>query len=113
MEQFGALEKKLSLLIESKKSDMQQISKLSIDIENYKQECLILRDQLEQLNNDLSQLAAVTEENIELRLQIEKLQETLLIRHQSIDGLNQERELTKMAVDDLIKSIDILIEPEQ
>lgn len=113
MEQFGALEKKLNLLIESKKSDTQYIVDLSLELESQKQECLTLREQLDNAHNDLGELEAMKEENFRLQSQIEKMEETLLARHQNIEGLNQERELTKMAVDDLIRSIDILIEPEQ
>ena len=43
---------------------------------------------------------------------IEKLEDSLLTRHQNIEELSTERELTKMAVDDLIKSIDTIVNRE-
>ena len=50
--------------------------------------------------------AALAENNVQLKDQIEKLQASLLERP-------EELALTKAAVDDLIKNIDFLIEHEQ
>ncbi len=114
MEQFGILEKKLSLLIESKRSDMLRIAELDQELVLVKEECFKMQEQLEHAGDDLrGEVGLLKEENQQLRLQAEKLEEALLARHQSLEGLSQERELTKMAVDDLIKSIDVLIEPER
>ena len=113
MEQFGVLEKKLMMLIESKKKDAVRMSELCIELEMSKEENLKMREQLASVKQSSGdEFTRLMEENEQLRKQVEKLEDTLLVRHQSIEGLNQERELTKMAVDDLIKSIDILVEHE-
>lgn len=113
MEHFSVLEKKLMILIESKKSDMARMSELSAELKMMKEENLKLAEAVESAQNSSNDdLSKLLEENEQLRQQIEKLEDTLLVRHQSIEGLNQERELAKMAVDDLIKSIDILVEHE-
>ncbi len=110
MEQLGVLEKKLMLLIESKKQDVQRIADLASEVDQLKEEKVVLSDQFAQ---EKEMVLHFQEENTSLRSQIEKLEDTLLVRHQNVEGLNQERELTKMAVDDLIKSIDVLFEAEQ
>jgi chromosome segregation ATPase len=109
MEQFSILEKKLMALIEIKKQDTQRITDLTLELERSRDE----RRSLEERSTVLQQeLVNAHEEITLLRAQTEKLEEGLLARHQNIEGLHQERELTKMAVDDLIKSIDVLIEAE-
>lgn len=114
MERLGILEKKLGLLIESKKHDAERIGELSMQLEEQKEEGLKLLLELELLKTStLDDVTRVQEENLALKSQVEQLENTLLVRHQNMEGLNQERELTKMAVDDLIKSIDTLIEAEQ
>lgn len=54
----------------------------------------------------------LTEEKLELLNKFEMLENSLLKGTQSIEELNQERILTKMVVDDLISSIDKLVEGE-
>jgi Asp-tRNA(Asn)/Glu-tRNA(Gln) amidotransferase C subunit len=107
MEQLSVLEKKLNVLLESKRN-------LALEAERCKEENARLREEAEQnealLREEVVKLAA---ENAELYAKVEKLENTLLVRHQSIEGLNQERELTKMAMEDLIKSIDMLVGTEQ
>lgn len=56
---------------------------------------------------------ALEEENCLLRSKLENLENTMLVQEKREKDWNQEIELTKMAVDDLIKSIDILVEQEQ
>jgi hypothetical protein len=111
MEQLSVLEKKLMMLIESKKRDAQRLCELSQELERQREENLKLREQMDCLQQAAqSEIAKIMEEGNLLRSQIEKLENTLLVRHQNSE---QERELTKMAVDDLIKSIDIVVEHEQ
>ena len=50
------------------------------------------------------------EENGELKIQLANLENSLLKETKNIDDLSQERAMTKMVVDDLIKSIDLLVE---
>lgn len=113
MEQLSVLEKKLMMLIESKKKDAARISELCMELEMKSQDHLKLSQEMESTRgSSQDEMVRLMEENEQLKKQVEKLEDTLLVRHQSIEGLNQEREFTKMAVDDLIKSIDILVEQE-
>lgn len=88
MEALTILEQKVAALIESKRSDVERVHAL------------------------LEELSKVKNENIQLRESLDKLENTLLSRHESFEELTQERMLTKTVVDDLIKSIDMLIEAE-
>lgn len=54
----------------------------------------------------------LTEENMRLKEHIEVLEHSLLKNHQSLEELQQEKSLTKMVVDDLIKNIDLCIKDE-
>lgn len=89
MEGLQVLEQKIAALIESKRQDLGIIA--SLKAEN-------------------TRLAA---ENTQLKEQADKIEHTMLSNHQGFESLHQERELTKMVVDDLIKSIDILVEQHQ
>lgn len=87
MDALGVLEQKIATLIESKKTDLSCIRDLKLNVER------------------------LQEENKQLKDQLEKLENSLLVRHQSVEELHQEKVLTKMVLDDLIKSIDLLVEP--
>lgn len=65
---------------------------------------------LELIKNLKSENANLVEENKQLKGKIEEL-ETLVLRDK--DDLDQEKELTKMVVDGLIKNIDSLISNEK
>ena len=54
--------------------------------------------------------AKLAEENAQLSAQLIMLQNALKDDTQRIDALKQEKELTRLVVDDLIKSIDSLVE---
>lgn len=56
--------------------------------------------------------ATLADKNKQLKSQVKLLEESLLADTQKIDKLGQEQEVTKMVVDDLIKSIDSLIEKQ-
>lgn len=85
MEALSLLERKIASLIESKKQDLEAITKLR---EENKQLCA---------------------ENMQLKEQLEKVETSILMRHQNLEELNQEKALVKMVVDDLIKNIDQLV----
>lgn len=87
MDALGVLEQKIAALIESNKTDLTCIKDLRLTVER------------------------LQEENKQLKEQLEKLENSLLVRHQSVEELHQEKVLTKMVLDDLIKSIDLLVEP--
>lgn len=88
MEAFHILEVKVAKLIENLKGLRAEKSCLQED------------------NNKLS------EQISQLKSQIELMEHSMLNGHQNIEELNQEHELAKMMVGDLIKNIDILVERE-
>lgn len=49
-------------------------------------------------------------QNAQLKSKISLLEDSLLVDAQKLDKLDQEKSVTKMVVDDLIKNIDCLIE---
>lgn len=57
--------------------------------------------------------ARLTEEKQSLVARLESLENSLLNESKNMEELNQERALTKMAVDELINSIDRLVEEQQ
>ncbi len=54
--------------------------------------------------------AKLAEENSALNAQLEMVESSLLKEAKSIEELNQEREMTKLVVDELIGSIDRLVQ---
>ena len=54
--------------------------------------------------------AQLLEEKNILAARLEMLENSLLKEAKSLDELNQEREMTKMIVDELIQSIDMLVQ---
>lgn len=66
---------------------------------------------LAELVNELkTENAKLAEENAQLSAELVMLQNSLKDDTQRIDELKQEKELTRLVVDDLIKSIDSLVE---
>ena len=57
--------------------------------------------------------ASLMEEKAALTTRLEMLENSLLSESRSIDEFNQEREMTRAIVDELINSIDQLVEQEQ
>jgi hypothetical protein len=53
------------------------------------------------------------EENKSLAARLESLENSLMKESKTMEELNQERQLTRMAVDELIQSIDRLVEEQQ
>ena len=68
---------------------------------------------LEEENEELkAENAKFAEENAQLIAQLKGIEESILKENKQVKELNQERSITKAVVDDLIKSIDILVEHE-
>lgn len=88
MEVLHILEEKIARLIESKKKDVELI-------------CVLKKE-----------IAGLQQDNDTLKKSVEKLENSLLTYDTNATALNQERELAKLAVDDLIGSIDALIGEE-
>lgn len=57
--------------------------------------------------------ARLTEENAQWQAKIKSLEKSVNTDAQRLEELNQEKALTKVVVDDLIKSIDSLVRPER
>ena len=76
----------------------------------------ILEKKIEALVDVVHQLkkekARLVEDNVQLMMKIEMLENSLLADGERLDKLDQERVLTKTVVDDLIRSIDLLVEDE-
>ena len=55
------------------------------------------------------QLSCLEEENKKLRAQIETFEEKFLLENRAIEEMGQERELTRLFVDDLIQKVDSFV----
>ena len=72
----------------------------------------------EQYANSKKQIAALQEhlscleaENKGLRDQLEKFEEKILLGNRTVEEMGQERELTRLFVDDLMEKVDSIITP--
>lgn len=75
---------------------------------------VLLEKKIGELIEKIKSLQAVNEQlerkNVQLASELKSLEERVLKGTISIEELNQEKETTKIVVDDLIKHIDLLIE---
>ena len=102
MEALGVLEGKirsLVVLIEELKTqnEVLQVDKGKLKVEN------------EELKTENAKLS---EDNAQLETQLKGIEESILKENEQVKELSQERLITKAVVDDLIKSIDTLVEHE-
>lgn len=88
MELLHILEEKIARLIESKKNDLEMIA---------------------ELNKELSLLK---KENEALKLNLDKLENSLLTQDKNNAALTKENKEAKVVVDELISNIDALIKQE-
>ena len=86
MDAFKVLEEKVAVLIERLQQAKQESARLSAEVARY------------------------TAENEQLSAKIKALEDALMVDTDRIDKLDQEKAITKMVVDDLIKNIDSLVE---
>lgn len=68
---------------------------------------------IEMIKELKAEKALLIEENLELKQKLENFESSLLSREKNVEERTQEIVLTKMVVDDLIKSIDLLVEEQQ
>ncbi len=68
---------------------------------------------IEMVKNEKETNRQLREENLNLVARLESLENSLMSESKTMEELNQERQLTKMAVDELIQSIDRLVEEQQ
>ncbi len=109
MQKLNILEQKIADLIERIKelrADVAQKaaenSALKEQLEKRVEEQLNLQDQVEKLESSL----------LVQHQKLEKLENSLLAQHQNIETLSQEREMTLAALDNVIESINFLVEHE-
>lgn len=57
--------------------------------------------------------ARLSEENVRLRQSLDALEKSLMIESKDLEKLSEEKAMAKVAVEDLIKSIDFLISDAQ
>jgi chromosome segregation ATPase len=99
METLIILEEKIKLLIN-------HVQKLQSE----KSAILLERDAVERCNNDLKiEHTKLIEENVRLQEKTKEAHLSTAKGNKQLDALNKERELTKHAVSELIKSIDGLV----
>lgn len=97
----------------------QKVSSLVELVKGLKEKNLEIKNELDALNKDYAGLktknAKLTEENTRLTDKIELIEREALKGNGQIDELNQEKALTKIAVDDLLerlKVIDSIVEQQ-
>ena len=88
MEVLHVLEEKVAQLVQVKKQDNERIEQL-------KREKLALQEEIKRLVGE-----------------VQRMESTLLASTKSSKDLDDEREMTRMAVDDLIQNIDALLNKE-
>lgn len=76
-------------------------------LKQLEEKLVTLADLVKELKSENAKLA---EENAQLIARLTQLQNSLHVDTQKIDELKQEKEITRLIVDDLIKSIDTLVE---
>ncbi len=102
MEILIALEEKVKLLVGYAKSKREQL--LTVQAENS-----VLKDEANKLNAENIKLA---ENNAQLVGQLNAMQNSILLESGQVSELKEERLITRSVLDDLIKSIDSIVENE-
>ena len=106
MDALQALEQKVSFLVSKVKELKTNNDQLKVDLEKSEKEQQELR----------AENAKMAEENGQLLAKLEALEVESVKKHDKVEELNQERMLTKLAVDDLLerlKVIDSIVEEYQ
>lgn len=103
MDALTLLEQKVALLVERLTELKTKNSQLFLEIEKIGAE----NSELKLKNAQLAQ------ENAQLTEQLDAIENSLLQGSKTVEDLSLEKSLTKAVVDDLIKSIDALVENEQ
>lgn len=112
MDVLQLLEQKISSLVDRVKKLQEESKRLHGDVVSLTKERENLAKEREKLKTENGKLA---EENMRLFQKVTDLEKKALTGKDQIDELNQERALTKLAVDDLLEqlqSIDSLIEKQ-
>jgi chromosome segregation ATPase len=103
METLSVLEKKIASLVTLIKDLKTQNNQLQVEKDTLSLECDVLKEQHTKL----------AQANAHLIEQLDAIESSLLQGTKDVEDLSLEKSLTKAVVDDLIKSIDALVENEQ
>jgi FtsZ-binding cell division protein ZapB len=102
MEVIFALEGKVKALIASIKKLQDQTHVLQSDNDSLKIEIQELK----------AENATLAENNAQLIIQLKAIENSILLETDHVNELKEERSVTRSALDDLIKSIDSIVENE-
>lgn len=103
MDSFAILEEKIKILVSRIKALQAETNELKLE-----------REELLAKTNDLIlENAKLVEENTEASRKLKEIECSQTKGNKELESLSEERELTKVAVDDLIKSIDVLVKNER
>lgn len=94
----------------------EKIKTLIAAVKGIRHEHITLQSKYDFLQNENTQLKAenvrLTECNAQLNLQLRTIEESMLKETGQIQELTEERSITRLVLDDLIKSIDSIVENE-
>lgn len=124
MDVLGVLEKKLANLLEYVARLKSENELLTKNVEQKNMECAELQAVAHSAQSELASLkldhtrlreecAKQQDEIIALKKNIEMFESSVMEAKTDLEDFHQEKALTKMLVDDLISSIDSLVEQEQ
>lgn len=102
MELFVNLEEKIQVLIGLAQELKLENKRLLKENESFLEEIKLLK-----VDN-----AGLVEENLKVAAQLKAVEEAMIRENKLVDVLSQEKTATKLVVDDLIKSIETLVERE-
>ena len=99
--------------LKSLEERVDQLIDIAIDLSKKNKELFTGFDQLRAENEELkTENAKFAEDNAQLSAQIRAIESSLEQENETVSLLNEEKLLAKVVVDDLLKSIDALIERE-
>jgi len=94
----------------------EKIKTLIALLKNAKEQHLALQSKYDSLKSDLAHIKAendvLFEGNAQLTFQLNAIEKSMLKETDHVQELTQERSVTRSALDDLIKSIDSIVENE-
>lgn len=102
MEVFTTLEEKVQVLIGLAQELKLENKRLQLENESNLEEIKLLK----------ADNAGLVEENLKVAAQLKAVEEAMIRENKLVDVLSQEKTATKLVVDDLIKSIETLVERE-
>src|SRR5687768_3781787 len=94
----------------------EKIKNLIALLKNTREECFNLQSKYDLLKNENTELKTendkLAEDNAQLIFQLNTIEKSILQETGHVQELTQERCMTRSALDDLIKSIDSIVENE-